>query len=177
LLSVAAAELVLVRCLAMLFPTLFLVCICFVGTGTRCLAIDTVRTPAALQREGITLGGGDGSSFEKAIVIHAPDEVRAIVAEHEYILLRYRLLQLISQVRVRYHGKHYDIVTYYEDCELRPTPNWKKRLFYFDMSNYYGKRPQASNKALQPTATRCASTFIMIKTVQEIISLAPGSRG
>ncbi len=34
-----------------------------------------------------------------------------------------------------------------------------------------------SNKALQPTATRCTFTFFMIKIVQEIISLAPGSRG
>jgi hypothetical protein len=37
--------------------------------------------------------------------------------------------------------------------------------------------PQASNKALQPTATLCAFTFSMIKTLAEISSLAPGSRG
>jgi hypothetical protein len=34
-----------------------------------------------------------------------------------------------------------------------------------------------SNQALQPTATRCASTFFMTKTVPEIISRALGSRG
>jgi hypothetical protein len=33
------------------------------------------------------------------------------------------------------------------------------------------------NQTLQPTATRCAFTFFMIKTVQEIFSRAPGSRG
>jgi hypothetical protein len=37
-----------------------------------------------------------------------------------------------------------------------------------------GDRP---NKSLQPTATRCAFTFFMTKTVLKIISLASGSRG
>jgi len=35
----------------------------------------------------------------------------------------------------------------------------------------------SSNQSLQPTATRCAFTFFMIKIVQEIFSRAPGSRG
>ncbi len=34
-----------------------------------------------------------------------------------------------------------------------------------------------SNQSLQPTATRCAFTFFMIKTVPEIFSRALGSRG
>ena len=34
-----------------------------------------------------------------------------------------------------------------------------------------------SNQALQPTATRCAFTFSMIKTVPEFFSRALGSRG
>jgi hypothetical protein len=42
------------------------------------------------------------------------------------------------------------------------------------VTEYFPHRP---NKALQPTATRCASTSFMIKTVPEIYSLAPGSRG
>jgi hypothetical protein len=42
------------------------------------------------------------------------------------------------------------------------------------VTEYFPRRP---NQALQPTATRCASTFFMIKTVPEIYSLAPGSRG
>ena len=35
----------------------------------------------------------------------------------------------------------------------------------------------ASNQALQPTATRCAFTFFMTKTFREISNRAPGSRG
>jgi hypothetical protein len=34
----------------------------------------------------------------------------------------------------------------------------------------------SSNKALQPTATRCAFTFFMTETLLEIFGLAPGSR-
>jgi hypothetical protein len=33
------------------------------------------------------------------------------------------------------------------------------------------------NQALQPTATRCAFTFSMTKTIQMFASRAPGSRG
>ncbi len=33
-----------------------------------------------------------------------------------------------------------------------------------------------SNKALQPTATPAPPTFVLIKTVQEIITLAPANR-
>src|ERR1051326_2600146 len=33
------------------------------------------------------------------------------------------------------------------------------------------------NQSLQPTATRCTSIFFMIKTVPDIFSPAPGSRG
>ena len=35
----------------------------------------------------------------------------------------------------------------------------------------------ALNQSLQPTATRSAFSFFMTKTVSEIISLVPGSRG
>ena len=36
---------------------------------------------------------------------------------------------------------------------------------------------RSPNQPLQPTATRCAFSFFMTKTVSEIISLVPGSRG
>jgi hypothetical protein len=39
------------------------------------------------------------------------------------------------------------------------------------------KSASASNQSLQPTATHCASTFFMIKTVSDIFSRALGSRG
>ena len=43
------------------------------------------------------------------------------------------------------------------------------RLVRFDING--------SNQSLQPPAIRCAPTFFMTKTVPQIISLAPGSRG
>ena len=156
-----------------LFPTLFVGCICYVVTETRCLATDTVRTPPSLQREGITLSGGDGSSFEKAIIIHAHDEKRAILAEYEYMLLHYRALQLISLVRVRYNGKHYDVLTYYENCEVCRTPNWRKRAFYFDMSNYYGKRPHASNQSMKPTPKAFVSRLSPFDNKFSVFATAP----
>ncbi len=35
---------------------------------------------------------------------------------------------------------------------------------------------ETPNKSLQPTATRCAITFFMTKTLEEIFTLAAGSR-
>jgi len=43
--------------------------------------------------------------------------------------------------------------------------------------NLHVQPRSASNKSLQPTATRCAFTFSMIKTIPEIFSLGAGSRG
>jgi hypothetical protein len=40
-----------------------------------------------------------------------------------------------------------------------------------------GFDPTRPNQTLQPTTTRCAFTFFMIKILPEIFSRAPGSRG
>ena len=41
----------------------------------------------------VTIGGGDGSSFEKAVIVHAHKLETAILAAYKYIALRYRLAQ------------------------------------------------------------------------------------
>jgi hypothetical protein len=161
-----------------MFLTVFVVCICFVACQTPSFAADTDRAAAVIQRElGATIGGGDGSLFEKAITVHAPNVETATVAVWEYISLRYRIWQLSQSALVNRKHKFYLVMTYNYDVAMGPFPNRKTRVFYFDVTNYYGKRPHASNKALQPTATRYAFTFFMAKTVPEIFSRAPGSRG
>jgi hypothetical protein len=92
-----------------------------------------------MQREGVTIAGGDGSSFEKAIIIHAPNRETAIWALYEYIILHYRLWQFKRHVLVYYKGKHYLVVTCYDLETYPPTPTWKERVFYFDMNDYYRK--------------------------------------
>jgi hypothetical protein len=137
------------------FVTLFFFCICTFACETPSFAVDTDRAAAVLQRElGVTIGGGDGSSFEKAIIVHASNVRTATVAAWEYIALRYRVWQLTQSALVNRKHKFYLVMTYNYDVAMGPFPNRKTRVFYFDMTNYYGKRPQASNQSLQPTAGR-----------------------
>ena len=50
---------------------LFVVCMGLNAYERPSFANDRIQTPAALQREAVTVGDGDGSSFEQAIMIHA----------------------------------------------------------------------------------------------------------
>jgi hypothetical protein len=139
--------------LRIIFLTLFVVCICVIACETPSFAADTDRAAAVLQRElGVTIGGGDGSSFEKAIVVHAPNVETATVAAWEYVDLRYRVWQIKQWALVNRKHKFYLVMTYNYDVALGPFPNRKTRVFYFDMTNYYGKRPKASNQSMKPTA-------------------------
>ena len=53
-------------------------------------ATDTDRAAAEVQRsEGVTIGGDDGSSFDKAIIVHADNLLKELLAGYEYIVLRY----------------------------------------------------------------------------------------
>jgi hypothetical protein len=123
----------------MLFLTLLVVCICAFACETPSFAADTDRAAGVLRRElGVTIGGGDGSSFENAIIVYAPNVETAKVAVWEYIALRYRVWQLSQSALVSRKRKFYLVMTYNYDVAMGPFPNRKTRVFYFDMTNYYG---------------------------------------
>jgi hypothetical protein len=114
----------------------WVVCVCLIAVETPSFATDTDRAAAVLQREGVTIGGGDGSSFEKAIIVHAANPQMAVLAGDEYISLRYRLWQISSYRLSIYKAKYYFVMTYDEFRTIGPFPNKKKRVFYLDMSQY-----------------------------------------
>jgi len=98
-------------------------------------AADTDRAAAAVERrEGVTIGGGDGSSFDKAIIIHAASLPQAMFGGFEYIALRYGWFQISSGSLVRYKGKSYKVLTY-EDHKAMGDPK-PKRVFYLDVTEY-----------------------------------------
>jgi hypothetical protein len=71
------------------------VCVFLIAVETPSFATDTDRAAAAVQRrEGVTIGGGDGSSFDKAMIVHADNLPKEFLAGYEYIVLRYRWFQL-----------------------------------------------------------------------------------
>src|SRR5438093_13301950 len=91
----AAAYLFLVRCMWRKVNSrrlqLFVACVCLIGCARQSFAAVTDRAAAAVERrEGVTIGGGDGSSFDKAIIVHAASLPQAMFARFEYIVLRYK---------------------------------------------------------------------------------------
>jgi TonB family protein len=113
----------------------WVVCVCLIAVETPSFGTDTDRAAAAVQRrEGVTIGGGDGSSFDKAIIVHAASLPQALLAGFEYIALRYGWFQISSGSIVHYKGKSFKVITY-EDVRAMGSPK-PKRVFYFDVSDY-----------------------------------------
>ena len=111
------------------------VCVFLIASETPSLAVETNRAAIAVERrEGVTIGGGDGSSFEKAIIVHAAGLPQASFAGFEYVVLRYGWFQISGGSIVRHKGKTYKVITF-EDHRAMGDPK-PKRVFYFDVSEY-----------------------------------------
>ena len=111
------------------------VCVFLIAFEMPSFAVETDRAAIAVERrEGVTIGGGDGSSFEKAIIVHAASLPKASFAGFEYVVLRYGWFQISGGSIVRYKGKSYKVLTY-EDHRAMGDPK-PKRVFYFDVSEY-----------------------------------------
>jgi TonB family protein len=111
------------------------VCVFFIAFETATFAVGTDRAAIAVEhREGVRLGGGDGSSLDKAIIVHAASLPQAMFAGFEYIALRYGWFQISSGSIVHSKGKVYKVLSF-EDHRARGDPK-PKRVFYFDVSEY-----------------------------------------
>lgn len=129
--------------------------VCVVFIATPCFAVETDRAAIAIERrEGVTISGGDGSSFDKAIVIRATRLPRALLAGFEYIALRYGWIQISSGSIAHYKGKTYEVVTYQDHKAMGdPKPN---RVFYFDVTEYaptYSVPPEYPREAREKGLT------------------------
>jgi hypothetical protein len=75
--------------------------------------------------------GGDGSSFDKAIVIHESKQDIGVPSEFDYIGARYPHSQETRQDLVKHNGKMYSVRTFFDGDQ-------KQHTLYFDESHYYG---------------------------------------
>jgi hypothetical protein len=80
----------------------------------------------------VSYSGGDGSSFAKAIVIKAPDEVSGLNAEYTYISIHYGRYEKVIQGLSLMKERTFDIITF-------KTSDGKKHTLYFDITDFYGK--------------------------------------
>lgn len=74
----------------------------------------------------------DGSSYEKAIIIKAKDEMSGVSKVYSKLKEMYPGFKLISQGSGSKNGKHYDTMKIM-------TSNGEEKLVYFDITSFYGK--------------------------------------
>jgi hypothetical protein len=105
---------------------LYLIIICALCNGCSS-AKKTVHSNAATSELA-----NDGSSYDKAIIIHEDHERPGIDAEYAWILNKYPGYKNRGQSLSNYKSKPYDIIHI-------TTTDDKQLDVYFDISNFYGK--------------------------------------
>lgn len=116
-------------------PPLLLV-VLFPGLYTAAKGADSALPERFEKREvatRITYQGGDGSSFEKAVVIAgAKSSMEGVPAERKWLQKKYRGYEKLKQALVENEGKYDDLVT------IR-TKKGKEVVVYFDISEFFNR--------------------------------------
>jgi hypothetical protein len=90
----------------------------------------------ALDREGSLYGGGDGSSFEQAVIINTNSTEQGIPAEYEYVGRLFGRMgvdwDVVRQSLVSHDGRQYDVL------QIKLS-NGEEKYIYFDIIQFFGK--------------------------------------
>lgn len=79
----------------------------------------------------VTLAGGDGSSFEKAILVQGATDATGVPAEYEYLRKHYPGYVFAKQSLLNYKDRLYDALDF--------TWEGKRCTVYFDITEFFGK--------------------------------------
>jgi hypothetical protein len=95
-----------------------------------------VVTPQPKKDSMSTFSGGNGDSFESAVVINAADSLTGVKAEYDFVInqcgQRGKDWDLHEQIMSPHNGKPHDVF-------VVKLSNGQIRTFYFDISNFFGK--------------------------------------
>lgn len=80
----------------------------------------------------ISYSGGDGSSFDKAIIIKGATEETGVHAEYDYIQKHYPGYKRGAQSLQNLKGRAFDVLYF-------TTADGKKKTIYFDITAFFGK--------------------------------------
>lgn len=90
---------------------------------------------ANAKQPAVWLSGGDGSSIEKAIVVHAPSESAGVEAEHAYIEKYFGYSKSIKINIELYQHKTRGVFDIFRFIGR----DGKKHTVYFDVNSYIGR--------------------------------------
>lgn len=96
------------------------------------LLFFSCTTTKSIVNSTITSEGGDGSSYEKAIIIKEKTETSGVAAEYKWLSVHYPNCKTTKQSLSQNNNKPYDIMTL--KCDDGNEIN-----VYFDISNFFGK--------------------------------------
>ena len=96
-----------------------------------CAACQT-GAEATQRSSSVSYSGGDGTTAESAVVIHAPDSASGVRAEYAWIEANLPGARVESQALIP--GKRS-----YDRFEV-VLPSGESRTIYFDISAFFGKR-------------------------------------
>jgi hypothetical protein len=86
----------------------------------------------------VRYAGGDGSSFEQAIVMVAASFINGPPAEHKYIAQHYPGHEFRRQSLKKQNGRSYDVLEF-------KTADGENKTLYFDISNFHNNARQADS--------------------------------
>jgi len=99
-----------------------------------CPVLGGTNKGANNYRAVVTFSGGNGSSYDQAIVIHATDQISGFPSEFAYIKGHFSdYPYVVKEQRESRGNKKYDVVT------LRAY-DWRKRVVYFDITEFFKKK-------------------------------------
>jgi hypothetical protein len=102
-------------------PLFYILCYLFVASA---LYGQMGITAGGTTRKFATPPGGPGSSYAKAIPIHAPDWNSGIKTEYNYVQKHFPNAKAVNHGREWYTNKTYDVITL-------TMPDGTKRVLYF----------------------------------------------
>ena len=112
--------------------------VCILAAG--CTVQRSVKGTAKDAAAGVTYSGGTGESFQDAIIITgAKDKSAGVSAEYQYISDKHGMRGngwlLVGQTVIREKNKIVDVI----EIQLGDS-SIDRRIYYFDVSDFLGKR-------------------------------------
>ena len=91
------------------------------------MASDEVYFRASPGKKVTIGGGGNGTSYRKALLVHAPAGSNPSGREYEHVMSRFPTCKLVKYQREFYTAKTYDILTFV-------TPDGATRALFFQIA-------------------------------------------